>query len=102
MQGLWKQENIEFENFFALVQNKAKENSKVFFLCNGEGKLATYDKYEMEDMTGWLISIELANQFEKEWLANKVKASKLNKWNHYIAYVDWKLIDGKVEITIME
>ena len=33
MQGLWKQENENFENFFALVQKKAKENGEVFFFA---------------------------------------------------------------------
>lgn len=94
MRGLRTQENTKFKNFFSLVQQKAYENKKVFFLDSGQGNEFSTDTIEGEDLCGWLIPEKDVSVFEKKWKAFKA----LDEWEDYFVYVDVSYVDEVLKI----
>lgn len=87
MQGLRTQENNNFLNYFELVQNKAKELGKVFFVDSGEGDTKKFDKYECESLSGWLIDCDDVEEFQRSYLAN---SGTPQKFDSCYCFADWK------------
>lgn len=95
MKGLKTQENNKFKKFFEIVQGKAKSMNKVFFLDCGEGRELITADFEVEDLSGWLIPLEQADEFEKVWLSN----NNLDKWSDNIVFAIWNSrVDSEIEI----
>ncbi len=46
MKGLRTQEGEKFERFFALVQKRAQQEGKIFFLDSGDGRDIIIDEYD--------------------------------------------------------
>ena len=86
MRGLRTQENEKFKKFFSVVQEKAAEKGKVFFLDSGEGRECITKNFDGEDLSGWLIPKKEADKFEEEW----ENRSKLDKWINYFCFAIWK------------
>ena len=86
MVGLRTWEGEKFERFFALVQKEALKQNCVFFLDSGEGHLFENDTMEYSDLDGWLIPIEKAKEFEKEYL----KGGDPEGWYDYFYNMEWE------------
>lgn len=98
MKGLRLQENQRFNNFFALVQDEAAKKGKVFFCDCGLGRLFENDNIECEDLCGWLIPKEKADNFEKLFLEN---SDEQHKFDDFYCYIDFSVIEnGKISVII--
>lgn len=84
MRGLRKQEDKKFENFFEIVQKKAKKKGCIFFLESEEGHEFESEHLEGSDLFGWLIPSELADSFEQHWRQND-----LEDFGDYGKWVIW-------------
>ena len=87
MRGLRTQEGEKFERFFELVQKEALKYGGVFFLDSGEGHDFDNGFMEGENISGWLIPLEKADNFEKEYLKNY---NDLEDWEEYFCWVEWE------------
>ena len=58
-----------FVSFFRIVQDAAARAGGVFFLWSGEGHELIDDELDGEDLSGWLVPFERADEFELKWLA---------------------------------
>lgn len=87
MVGLRTWEGEKFERFFALVQREALKQNCVFFLDSGEGHIFENENMEYSDLCGWLIPIEKAEEFEKEYLKYN---DDLEEWEEYFCWEEWE------------
>lgn len=94
MRGLKQPDSIKFERFFQLVQNEAKKNNKVFFLQNGEGRELFTEDLEAEDLFGWLIPAEEADQFESVWKSGRADGTRVDN----MAFAVWNQTGGDVTV----
>lgn len=85
MRGLRTQEDKKFIKFFSMVQDAAKEKNCVFFGNSGEGNEIITPEFEGEDLFGWLIPEEMADEFEKEFMAFHVST----KWEQFYMFANW-------------
>lgn len=83
-QGLRTQESEKFNIFFEMVQNVARKAKKVFFLDAGDGNEFLTDEMEGEDLLGWLIPEDQADEFESAFKEFK----ELDEWDDYYVTVD--------------
>lgn len=98
MKGLRGQENQKFNNFFALVQEEAAKKGKVFFCDCGQGKLFENDTFECEDLCGWLIPQEKADEFEKLFLKD---SDTQHEFDDLYCYIDFSVkANGEISIII--
>lgn len=95
MRGLKKQEDKKFENFFAFVQEKAWGKASVFFLECGEGRDFEDGDMEGEDMSGWLVPEDQAEQFQKDW----EKGEEMDKWDKFFRFAKWSMDPLDVEFV---
>ena len=96
MVGLRTHENSKFIAFFRLVQKAADSMGKVFFLDCGEGNQFEDETIECEDLSGWLVGKEEAEEFGKVFDANEEIPEK---WDDCGTFVSWKFINGQFEIS---
>lgn len=94
MQGLRTQESSRFVDFFQTVQNLAKRHNKVFFLDAGLGHSFKTETYEGENLQGWLIPMEKADLFEREFLEFK----NGEEWDDFFAFLEWKEAEGDIVV----
>ena len=94
MKGLRTQETSKFRKFFKIVQESAKEKGCVFFLEAGDGRDIETSEFEGEDLSGWLVPIDKANEFEPEWLVDDID----EKWLDYFCFAEWEYQDKVVTI----
>ena len=95
MRGLRTQESERFQKFFAVVQQKAKEQGCVFFLESGEGNDMVTEAMEGEDLFGWLIPEEKASEFEEKFK----NFNELEGWESNMRFAEWQNINGKIDIS---
>lgn len=87
MVGLRTWEGEKFERFFALVQKEALKQGGVFFLDAGEGHIFENENMEYSDLRGWLIPIEKAEEFNKEYM--KMQGDP-EGWYDYFCWEEWE------------
>ena len=69
--------NEKFAKYFAIVDQKAKERNCIFFIS--------------EDLWGWLIPEDRADEFEKLWAEDK----ESDDWIDFFLCAEWrKKADG--------
>ncbi len=90
MIGLRTCEGKKFEKFFELVQQEAKKKGGVFFADCGEGNEFSNDHMEGENLSGWLIPIEIAEEFEKEFL----EKTDPEGWDKFLCWALWENADN--------
>lgn len=83
MLGLRTVESQSFLNYFKLVQAKASEYDKVFFLDFGQGEDLIIGDMEVDTLFGWLIPKENVDEFNKDFLMNY----DLSRWEDYNVWV---------------
>ena len=98
MQGLRTQESAKFVAFFEIVQNLANRHKKVFFLDAGLGREVAKKEYEGENLQGWLIPMEKADEFEKQFSAFE----NGEEWDDFYAFLEWEELNGDVKIFFEE
>ena len=87
MKGLKTNEGKRFEKFFSVVQDAAQKRNCVFFLKAGDGRNYYSQDMDGEDLMGWLIPCEKAEEFERGWLNNNVD----EKWDDFFCFAVWKI-----------
>ena len=95
MEGLRTPENAKFLVFFRLVQKAAGHLGKIFFLDCGEGHPFEDETIECEDLSGWLVPQEEADEFGKIFYAEKEIPAK---WDSCGTFVSWEIINGQIAI----
>lgn len=97
MRGLRTKENEKFLVFFEIVQKAAEREGKVFFLDVGEGNEIITDELEGEDLFGWLIPLEIADQFEEEWLKDAIG----EEWESFETFEEWEKTEKGLKIEFI-
>lgn len=97
MRGLKTQEGAKFNRFFRLIQDEARKHNAVFFAFAGEGREIFLPDIECDDMSGWLIPMEKADEFEKEWNVDN-SGSHLEKWSDYFTWAEWSEQNGVISV----
>lgn len=87
--------NKKFDKYWALVQETAVKRGEVFFMDTGEGRENVTDDMEMENISGWLVPVELEEEFAKEW-GNNIR----DEWDvPFYRFAEWSISDsGEVEV----
>ena len=92
-------EDEQFVNFFLLVQAKANEQEKIFYIDCGEGNIALIGNALAMDLSGWLIDQSDAQEFESYWLeGSKFVPDKLIKFE---CEEEWFLKDNTIRINLI-
>ncbi len=86
MVGLRTPENNKFLKFWEIVQREAQKNNKTFFLDCGDGHMYEDEHIECEDLTGWLIDNQKADDFNEDFIKN---TSISDEWADDIVSVKW-------------
>lgn len=88
MRGLRTKEEKKFIDYFSEVQLEAERLGCVFFLDTQESGERVINGVEVMDLSGWLIPIDKASEFEKIWSEQKED----DDWVDYyvFAYADDK------------
>ena len=97
MRGLRTQEGAKFNRFFQLIQDEAAKTGAVFFAFAGEGRDIILPNLEGEDLSGWLIPADKADEFEKEWKTDN-SLNHLEKWSDYFMWAEWSEQNGAISI----
>ncbi len=87
MRGLRTNESEKFLKYFSIVQAAACELGKIFFFDTGEGHDIITNELEGEYLSGWLIPIEKASEFEKLWESWNVDGNEA--WDQYYCFAEW-------------
>ena len=87
MVGLRTWEGEKFERFFALVQKEALKQDCVFFADYADGHSFDNEFMEGEDTAGWLIPLEKADEFEKEF---KASGNGPKGWDEFFCWAEWE------------
>lgn len=95
MLGLRTSENHNFINYFNLVQAKASELDKVFFLDFGQCDGFIFDGMEIDTLFGWLIPYSKVDQFNEDFIDDK----DLSDWNDYSVWVNPEIGEKGIEIN---
>ena len=83
-------------NFFNLLQYSAKEHNAQFFIDTSEGHdLETPDLY-CEDMSGWLIPLDKAEEFFAD--VQMGDENSLDKWQQFFVFARWLESDEGIKI----
>lgn len=91
------QDTEKFERFFELVQREANKRNSVFFVNAGDGHEADIDTLTCEDLSGWLIPKERADEFEKIWVKENADTSKWDE--EFFCFAVWTANEETVEIS---
>ena len=75
----------KFMRFFDVIQRAAKEQGCVFFSYSGESHELINDKFDGEDLSGWLIPISEAEEFNKHFLEWDVG----EEYAHLMRMAEW-------------
>ena len=95
MRGLKTQESEKFNKFFVIVQKAAQNKNAVFFLEAGDGRDFETSEMEGEDLQGWLIPNNQADEFEPIWRKNEVS----EKWEVFFCFAVWRKRGERFEIS---
>lgn len=102
MLGLRVDEAPEFLRFFSIVQSEAKERGKAFFVECGEGHEATFGGINAENLSGWLVPLSDADEFDSIFqLGNRDRVLDEIFPNSF-ARVEWARDGDGVSIEIIE
>ena len=98
MKGLRSQESDRFNSYFSLIQAEAEKQEMVFFADAGDGRDFETETMEGEDMMGWLIPKEKADEFEPMWQASELDDS----WSDYYLWAVWAKNGDGISIRFEE
>ncbi len=96
MRGLKTPESDKFCRFHELVESEAEKKGGVFFGFSGEGRAFVTPEMEGEDLSGWLVPNDKADEFESLWKREPVE--KVDAWSEFFVFVIWHLKGDKVSV----
>lgn len=97
-QGLRTKENEKFLNFWKIVQEEASKLDSVFFLDSGEGNEIETNEINAEDLSGWLIPKNQANEFDSLYKSfNNEIISK--SFDDFYKIASWQKKDNSFSVT---
>ena len=97
-QGLRMQENKKFLNFWEIVQKEASKHNAVFFLDSGEGNEIETSDINAEDLSGWLVPKNQAEEFDV--LFKKFDKSAIsNKFDNFYMIASWQKEKDTFSVT---
>jgi len=94
MKGLKTQEKKKFKRFFKIVQREAERQNAVFFLEAGDGREFSTETLDGEDLQGWLIPQDRADEFQKQWINNNFTED----WDDFFGFAIWEKDGETVKI----
>ena len=77
------------ENYTKFVQDFAKSKGYVFLLDSGEGRDKLTETMYVEDISGWLIPVDLKDDFDYSDKHN-------SKWDEHFVFAEWKEANGEI------
>lgn len=95
----------KFNKYFELIQQEAAKQDKRFFMDTGEGREHITDEMEMEDISGWLVPVELKEEFADYWMLEGNPHNNLpDKWDiPFYRFALWSIDDmGKVQVEFKD
>lgn len=95
MLGLRTKEDKKFIGFFKLVQKEAERNGFVFFLDFGECNDIPFNDMIIDELFGWKIPAEKAEEFEKVFNSRE----NTLKWDKYCSWVIPKINNDNLIIN---
>ena len=78
--------NEKFAKYFAIVDQKARDRNYIFFISEADGREFYGDDIEGDDLWGWLIPNDRADEFEKLWAADKEN----DDWIEFFVCAEWR------------
>lgn len=87
MRGLRTQEGLKFERFFSLIQSAAAGRGCVFFADAGDGNDFSTQEMDGENLMGWLIPQQEADEFEPFFLNNE---DIPERWKEAFCWAEWE------------
>ncbi|MDO5036943.1 MAG: hypothetical protein Q4E37_01415 [Tissierellia bacterium] len=96
MRGLRTKEDKKFLKYFEKVQECAKLKESVFFLDFGECNDTTFKDMIIDELFGWLIPFDKAEEFEI--LFNEENVS--DDWDRYCCWVIPDIKDNELNIVL--
>lgn len=99
LKGRHDLEDEQFVNFFLLVQAKANEQGKIFYLDCGEGNITLIGNALAMDLSGWLIDQSDAQEFESYWLEDSYCVP--DKFSKDECEEEWYLEDNTICINLI-
>lgn len=85
-----------FQPFIALVQSEASKRGKVFFLESCQGNEFETSEMEGEDLVGWLVDKDRADELESQWSKNVHDVDE--SFDEDFVHVGWTKKGNDVEI----
>lgn len=85
------------DRFFDLVQKAAKEQGARFFISSGEGRELETGQLEGEDLSGWLVPLNKANDFFNDLRNDEAEAAA--KWGEFFTFAEWAQHGDSVSIA---
>ena len=85
---------MKTDKFLDFVQSCAEENGKLFILDAGEGRSIDFDGMDCEDLSGWLISPDMHDEFN----ATDQKDRFVGTFGDCYVFALWRIEDGKMTI----
>ncbi|MCI5839626.1 MAG: hypothetical protein SOZ89_03350 [Peptoniphilaceae bacterium] len=92
--GIRENEPKEFVKFFKLVESKASNLNKVFFMQTGECEDVKFNNLLVDTLYGWLIPQDMENDFKNRYLKNKTTIED----DKFYVRVDWKIENNELKI----
>ena len=78
--------NEKFAMYFSIVDQAAKDRDCIFFISEADGHEFYEEDMEGDDLWGWLIPRESADEFEKLWAEGKEN----DEWDDYFLCAEWR------------
>lgn len=97
MRGLRTQETKKFNAFFELVQKRAHERGAVFFLDSGDGDDFETETMEGENLQGWLVPQNKADEFESVW---KIW-NEDDEWVDFFCWAEWVTRRKEIDVRFV-
>lgn len=98
-----ERENEKFFSFFKILQEFAQKHGAIFFIDSGEGRELFTDTLEGENLSGWLIPINKADEFEKFWKSTSDNSTLFGtRWDDMFRFAIWSMDNGNLSIEFKE
>lgn len=76
----------KFDRFWRLVERSAEDQYCKFYMDSGEGREIVTDELDGEDLSGWLIPVQLVAAFRDDW---SIGEANREKWSPYYKFARW-------------
>lgn len=102
VRGIISSDDLQFVEFFKFLQREARQSGMVFFADDAEPRETWVDGMHAEDMFGWLVPEDLADEIESERLDSWMNKTRFDrrKWRDFLVVERWSLSeDGELSVS---